>query len=430
MDFLFKLQNSIKHYDWGSPEWIPKLLGKDNTEGFPWAELWMGIHPEGPSVIADRGETLASLLDRHPEYLGGETQQSFGTLPYLFKLLAAEKSLSIQAHPNLEQAKEGWESENRRGIPLTGPNRNYRDPNHKPEILCALSPFKALCGFRPLPEIAALLRLFSGGALPPLKGALSALLSSPAGPDPAASGNLLREFLKTLFNLSPENRRALGVYAREARPRLIRDHGEYRELWECCAAFAELYPEDPAVISPLYLNLINLAAGEAIYLPAGVLHAYIRGFGVELMANSDNVLRGGLTSKYVDIDELLKILRFSPGKPEILRRQGVQSTTGGNSACSCFKYQTPCREFSLSFMESQNGRGSIPEKGPLILIVTDGQAAVREEGGGKEIILKRGEAAFIPARDASPPLSLAGTFTLYAAGPGTAPEVPAGISPR
>jgi mannose-6-phosphate isomerase len=390
----------------------------------------MGIHPEGPSVITGRGETLASLLDRHPEYLGRETRQNFGTLPYLFKLLAAAKSLSIQAHPNLDQAKEGWERENRRGILLKEPKRNYKDPNHKPEILCALSPFTAMCGFRPLPEIAALVTLFSGGALPSLKGTLSALLPPPAGPDPEASGHLLREFLKTLFGLSLIDRRALGAYAREALPRLIRDHGEYRELWECCASFAELYPEDPAVISPLYLNLINLAAGEAVYLPAGVLHAYIRGFGVELMANSDNVLRGGLTSKYVDVDELLKILHFSPGKPEILRPQRVQNITSGDSGCSFFKYQTPCREFSLSFMQSHNGRGSIPERGPLILMVTGGQAAVREGGGEKEIILNRGEAAFVPARDSSPPLSLAGTFTLYAAGPGPMREVPAGVSPR
>jgi mannose-6-phosphate isomerase len=378
----------------------------------------MGIHPEGPSVIKGGGETLAALIDRNPSYLDRETLGNFGTLPYLFKLLAAEKPLSIQAHPNLEEAREGWERENRLGIPLTGANRNYKDPNHKPEILCALSPFTAMCGFRPLEEIGLLLKLFSARTLPPLRGVLSGLLPSPAGPAsaPIAAGRL-RDFLKALLNLSPENRRALGEYARDAR-KFTKEDGEYGEVWELCASFAELYPEDPAVISPLYLNLVNLKAGEAIYLPAGVLHAYIKGFGVELMANSDNVLRGGLSSKYIDIDELLKILNFSAGKPALIKPPGLQGGEEG-PRCSFFKYPAPCREFSLSVLRCRNSGGSIPEKGPLILVVTEGQALVRGAKGEEEIILEKGETAFIPAREEGPPLSFSGTYTIYAAGAGS-----------
>jgi mannose-6-phosphate isomerase len=383
----------------------------------------MGIHPEGPSVIKGGGETLAAMIDRNPSCLGREILGDFGTLPYLFKLLAAEKPLSIQAHPNLEEAREGWERENRLGIPLTGATRNYKDPNHKPEILCALTPFTAMCGFRPLEEISRLLKLFSARALPPLRGVLSGLLPSPAGPASAPNpAGILRDFLRTLLSLSPENRRALGEYARKARE-LTGEQGEYGEVWELCASFAELYPEDPAVISPLYLNLVNLNPGEAIYLPAGVLHAYVKGFGVELMANSDNVLRGGLTPKYIDIDELLRVLNFSTGKPAVLKPRDLQEG-GDGPHCSFFKYPVPCREFSLSALRCRNSGGSIPERGPLILIVTEGRALVRGAKGEEEIILERGETAFIPAREEGPPLSFSGTYTIYAAGAGS-PEGPA-----
>ncbi|MDR3167811.1 MAG: mannose-6-phosphate isomerase, class I [Treponema sp.] len=421
---FFKLQNVIKHYDWGSPEWIPGLLGKPNTGGLPWAELWMGVHPGGPSVVKGGGETLTALIDQNPSYLGGEIRENFGTLPYLFKLLAVAKPLSVQVHPDSDQARRGWERENKLGIPLSGANRNYKDPNHKPEILCALSPFKAMCGFRPLREISLLLKSFFSRAGAPLAGVLPGLLPSPAEADnPALFQNpagILRNFLKTLLGLSGEYRRALGKYAQEAQEWLTKEQGEYREIWELCAFFAELYPEDPAVIAPLYLNLINLAAGEAVYLSPGVLHAYIQGFGVELMANSDNVLRGGLTPKHIDIDELLCILNFSAEKPLIIKPSGVmdKNPAGEDPHCSFFKYPAPCREFSLSVLQSRNGRGSIPERGPLIIIVTEGQAVVSGEKPGETMFLNRGEAAFIPAWEGAPP-SFSGTYTLYAAGPGS-----------
>jgi mannose-6-phosphate isomerase len=379
----------------------------------------MGIHPEGPSVIKEGGETLAALLDRNPSYLGRETLGTFGTLPYLFKFLAAAKPLSIQAHPNLEEAREGWERENRLGIPLTGANRNYKDPNHKPEILCALSPFTAMCGFRPLEEIGLLLKLFSARAPAPLGKILPGLLPSPSGPAPNAG--ILRNFLRTLLGLSPEERRALRKYAREGlREEFPGEWGKYGEVWDLCASFAELYPEDPAVISPLYLNLVNLAPGEAVYLPAGVLHAYVKGFGVELMANSDNVLRGGLSPKYIDIDELLRILNFSAGKPAILKPPEPRAEEE-DAPCSCYTYPAPCREFSLSVLRCRNGRGSVPGRGPRILAVTEGRAALCGDGGEEEFILEKGETAFVPAREAGPPLSFSGTCTIYVAGTGDEP---------
>jgi mannose-6-phosphate isomerase len=393
---VFKLYNTVKHYDWGSPLWIPRLLGEENPSGGPWAELWMGLHPEGPSqiILDDKKIPLSRLLEDNPAYLGAAAA-AFGTLPFLFKLLAAESPLSIQAHPNREQAKQGWDRENRLGIPLKDPRRNYKDANHKPEILCALSPFKAMCGFRETGGISRRLAAFIAPAPPSLRGALAPLgsaLDLPGG---------LKAFLTALFGLSEGARRELSEYA--ARQAWGEEFGEERRL---IARFAGLYPGDPAILAPLYLNLVDLAPGEAVCLPAGVLHAYIHGFGAELMANSDNVLRGGLTAKHADIPELVHILRFSPFLPEILR-----PPPGG----SFFRYPSPGGEFSLSVLSG--GAIPFPDAGPSIVAVTEGRAFFSgADTGGKPFTLGQGESAFIPARASPEGLFLSGAYTLYAAG--------------
>ncbi|MDR0998871.1 MAG: mannose-6-phosphate isomerase, class I, partial [Treponema sp.] len=276
---FYKLQNTVKHYEWGSPVHIPALLGADNSRGLPWAELWMGVHPGGPSRIG--GITLGDLIAANPErYLGKPAAKDFGGLPFLFKLLAAARPLSIQAHPNPEQAREGWERENGKGIPLDAPNRNYKDACHKPEILCALNPFTAMCGFRHPEEIGVLLAQCFDGASPSLRGGIEPLYSALAGEEP------LKAFFNALFALPQETLEELSAYARDT----ALPGGE----GDLVSRFAGLHPGDPGIIAPIYLNLLQLMPGEAIYLPAGVLHAYVHGFAVELMANSDNVLRGGL----------------------------------------------------------------------------------------------------------------------------------------
>ncbi|MDR2618986.1 MAG: mannose-6-phosphate isomerase, class I [Treponema sp.] len=405
---ILKLKNPVKNYDWGDPQWIPELLGQRNISRIPWAELWMGVHPGGPSCVPeagnenrpDREPLLSRLIEEDPGYyLGEETEKTFGALPFLFKVLAAGRPLSIQAHPNLEQAREGWERENREGISLDAPNRNYKDPNHKPEILCALSPFTAMCGFREEKEIMSLLDAFSRKAPHPLRFGLEPLHTALAGPDP------LRMFFTALFNLDPETRKALSVYGREQR--LEKDYPEYRDEWKLVSWFAELYPGDPGIIAPLYLNLIDLEPQEAVFLPAGVLHAYVYGLGVELMADSDNVLRGGLTSKHIDKDELFRVLKFSPFMPRILKPEAESLV---------FKYPVPCREFSLSVFKDCKNR--YDEPGPSIVIVTEGE--VRISDGREEKCLKKGESAFIPAGAASGGLSFSGNYTLYAAGTGSA----------
>jgi mannose-6-phosphate isomerase len=306
----------------------------------------------------------------------------------------------------LAQARSGWERENSLGIPPGAPNRNYKDPNHKPEIICALSPFTAMAGFREPGEIRSLLRLFGCPALAPLLDALDA----PSGS--AGGEGALQRFLGALFALDPESRRALGAHARG----FVRHNPppRYAEEWKLLAQFAELYPEDPALIAPLYLNLITLQSGEAMNIPAGILHAYVRGFGAELMANSDNVLRGGLTAKHVDIGELTTILRFAPFKPEILKPAAI----GG----ALEAYPSPFREFSLYRLCGRGAAIPFPLRGPAILLTLEGELAVP----GEKLLLKPGESAFVAAL-ARPVLS--GDYTALIAAAGAAYSAPREMPP-
>jgi mannose-6-phosphate isomerase len=405
MPSVFKLNNTIKYYDWGSPEWIPRLAGLPNEEGKPWAELWMGAHPQGPSELAPpaRPRLLPDLIGQDPaRYLGEDLAKDFGGLPFLFKLLAAERPLSIQAHPDEAQARSGWERENSLDIPLGAPRRNYKDPNHKPEIICALGPFTAMAGFRRPSEIRSLLRLFDCPSLAPLLDALD------APPGTAGDGGALRRFLGALFSLGAEDRLALGAHARALAG--DRPPADYAGEWSLAARFAELYPEDPAILSPLYLNLITLQRGEAMNIPAGILHAYVRGFGVELMANSDNVLRGGLTPKHIDVGELTAILRFAPFKPEILKPAAAGD---GLEA-----YPSPFREFSLYRLRGREGADTpFPLRGPAILLALEGELIIPAE----KLRLKRGESAFV-APETGPLLS--GGYEAAVAAAGTAYSAP------
>ncbi|MDR2150787.1 MAG: mannose-6-phosphate isomerase, class I [Spirochaetaceae bacterium] len=379
MKYIFKLKNQIKHYDWGSPSLIPELLNIPD-DGSPWAELWMGVHPEGASET-EYG-SLSALIAGDPHCFLGD----YPTLPFLFKILAAAHPLSIQAHPNKQQAQEGFLRENKAGIAPNAPNRNYKDSNHKPEILCALTPFKALCGFRTQKEIQKRLTLLFKDLTGSLKTTGTVLQES--------LGNGLEAFLNTLLTLAQDSRHGLSALFQTPNQSFLEQFPE----GQLCTAFAQHYPDDPAIIAPLYLNVIELMPGQALYLPAGVLHAYTAGLGVELMANSDNVLRGGLTSKYVDHTELLHILDFAPFSPVILTPEhGV--------------YRTPCEEFSLSVYKSQLLMSTVPV--PRILLTIAGRASLSI--AGETCTLCRGESAFIPAYAAGAGLTISGDYTLYQA---------------
>ncbi|MDR2049804.1 MAG: mannose-6-phosphate isomerase, class I [Treponema sp.] len=391
---LFKLDNRIKHYPWGSPEWIPRLVGKENPEKTPWAELWMGTHSEGPSEIAGEKLTLEKLIACNPEKFLG-TARNFGNLPFLLKILAAAHPLSIQAHPGLEDARRGWEAENKKGIGVSDPKRNYRDPNHKPEIICALSPFTAMAGFREIAEAETMISAFFSEETA-LRDRLCKALE-----------NGYRAFFSAVFGLGAEERRAVTAAGRKKTgPLKAPNNPGSSGAFALCEKLARAYPDDPGILSPLYLNLVELQPFQAICLPAGILHSYVQGLGVECMANSDNVLRCGLTPKHIDMEELFRILRFEPCKPEIIRGEIPK----GKNHC---RYQTPFKEFALLRLDPRGSGAELEEKGAAIAVVTQGEVTL--SAGKDTLVLKQGESAFIPFRNNSETLVVRGNADLFAA---------------
>jgi mannose-6-phosphate isomerase len=405
---VYKLENTVKNYDWGSPEWLPTFLGRKNLSRIPWAELWMGVNPSGPSRVVSDSCPLSELISRDPPaFLGKETADRYGTLPFLFKVLAAAKPLSIQVHPNAEQAREGFERENRERIPLDAVDRNYKDANEKSEIVCALDPFAALCGFRKVEEVTLLMDILllnagsEGSGLRDVIEDLVLALKQGEGADGSPDNSSLKNFLSALFALKRETLLALGSYIKIIQTQLERDFPEYRNEWYLCTYLASLHPGDAGIIAPLYLNIVDLAPEEAIYIPAGTPHAYINGMGIELLSDSDNVLRGGLTSKHIDHAELMKIMNYSEYMPVIMRPPESYSL-----------HNYPAGEFALSVMRCPGTRLQYADPGPSILIVTEGSAAEDEDDCDLEMPLKKGESVFIPAGKKA---VFTGTFTAYVA---------------
>jgi mannose-6-phosphate isomerase len=319
MTKIYKLQNQIKHYDWGSLKAIPDFLGlKDNDPNKPCAEMWMGTNPSAPSLVSDSGASLKEIS---------------GDLPFLFKLIAVEKPLSIQVHPDKEQAQAGFKRENEEGIAIDSPLRNYKDQNAKNELICAVTPFTLIAGFMEPNKIYASL---GGDSL--------------------------------------------------------------REQWELVRKLESLYPQDEGVYSPLFLNVISLQPGQGLFIPAGTPHAYISGFGVELMTSSDNVIRGGLTSKHVDIDELKRIAKHVPFVPQIVTPCGEPLTC----------YPLSGENFSLYHIRGGEKAVSFPQSDHSICIVIEGELKIENQ------IFKKGESFYIPScgKDA---LLLEGNFSLFAA---------------
>ncbi|KRD17245.1 MULTISPECIES: mannose-6-phosphate isomerase, class I [unclassified Streptomyces] len=362
-----RLDNTVRPYAWGSPTAIPHLLGVEPT-GEPQAEMWMGAHPGAPSRT-DRG-TLVDVIDADPRReLGERTVARFGPrLPFLLKLLAAGAPLSLQVHPDLTQAKEGYEDEERRGIPVDAPHRNYKDANHKPELICALTEFDGLCGFRDPAHAADLLDGLGVDSLKPYVDLLH------AQPEEAA----LREVLTAILTADPDETAHTVAAAATACDRLGGAYTPY-------AGIAHHHPGDPGVIAAMLLNHVRLQPGEALFLGAGIPHAYLNGLGVEIMANSDNVLRCGLTPKHVDVPELLRIVRFEPGDPAVLRPEAAPD---GEEV-----YDTPTDEFRLSrYVLATGGPAhdlTLPT--PQILLCTAGGIRAGEHA------LTPGTSVFVPA---------------------------------
>ncbi|MFF8993450.1 mannose-6-phosphate isomerase, class I [Streptomyces sp. NPDC014983] len=366
-----RLDNTVRPYAWGSPTAIPELLGVEPT-GEPQAEMWMGAHPGAPSRTA-RG-TLAEVIAADPEReLGKDTVARFGPrLPFLLKILAAGAPLSLQVHPDLKQAREGYDDEERRGVPLDAPHRNYKDANHKPELICALTEFDGLCGFREPAHAADLLAGLGVDSLKPYVDLLH------AHPEDAA----LREVLTAILTADPDAMARTVAETGAACARLGGDYAPYADL-------AHHYPGDPGVLAAMLLNHVRLQPGEALFLGAGVPHAYFSGLGVEIMANSDNVLRCGLTLKHVDVPELLRVVRFEAGDPGVLRPEAAPD---GEEV-----YETPIDEFRLSrYALSEGGAAQdLTRNTPQILLCTAGtvRAGGHELGPGRSVFVPAGEKA-------------------------------------
>ncbi|AKJ12758.1 mannose-6-phosphate isomerase [Streptomyces incarnatus] len=368
-----RLDNTIRPYAWGSPTAIPQLLGVEPT-GEPQAEMWMGAHPGAPSRTA-RG-TLVDVIDADPEReLGKAAVAKFGPrLPFLLKILAAGAPLSLQVHPDLEQAKEGYADEERRNIPVDAPHRNYKDANHKPELICALTEFDGLCGFRDPVRAADLLDALGVASLKPYVDLLH------ARPADAA----LREVLTAILTADPAEMAETVAEASAACARLGGEYAPYADL-------AQHYPGDPGVIAAMLLNHVRLQPGEALFLGAGIPHAYLNGLGVEIMANSDNVLRCGLTPKHVDVPELLRVVRFEAGDPGVLR---PEASPAGEEV-----YETPIDEFRLSRYVLPEGAAArdLTADTPQILLCTAGsvRAGEHELSPGRSVFVPAGETAEI-----------------------------------
>jgi mannose-6-phosphate isomerase len=375
------LKNTVQNYAWGSPTAIPELLGEQNPSHEPRAELWMGAHLKAPSLVNYDGQwmSLVELITKFPqEILGNDVALAFGNkLPYLFKVLAAAKPLSIQAHPNLNQAKKGFKRETDRGIAMDAPNRNYKDDNHKPECICALSPFWAMYGFRNIPDILTLM-----GKNCPV-GLAAELDSLKRHPD---SRGLKRFFTDLMTMDSRRQKRVVDEAVQNAHQYSDEDVAFY---W--MTRLSNGYPTDIGILAPLLLNLIELGPGEALFLPAGELHAYLEGVGMEVMANSDNVLRGGLTPKHIDVPELLKVLHFKPRPVNILK--AVKKNKNERV------YASEADEFVLSVVSTSAGSPyqSSESRSVEIMLCTEGTAYLKDEGTQEIINIKKGESAIIPA---------------------------------
>ena len=399
------IRGAIRTYAWGSRTAIAEFTGRPSPTAHPEAELWLGAHPGDPAELDGPGPrvSLAEAIRTDPEgQLGPAVRERFGdTLPFLVKVLAADEPLSLQAHPSARQAVEGYEAEDRLKVALTSPVRNYRDRSHKPELLVALTEFEALAGFRPAAGTVALLRALAVPELEPFIALLS-------GESDAAG---LRALFTTWITAPQPNLDTLIPAVLDGAVGYVRSGAtEFGAEAKTALELGERYPGDAGVLAALLLNRISLKPGEGIYLPAGNLHSYLRGMAMEVMANSDNVLRGGLTPKHVDVPELLRVLDFAPVPDARVHtdRHGIETV-----------FQTPAPEFAASVLTLDGERlgheidAPCAHDGPQILVCMQGSAVVRAKSG--EVLLDRGAAAWVAADDGPIRLEATATARLFRA---------------
>jgi mannose-6-phosphate isomerase, class I len=375
---MLELIGVRQRYPWGTKDAIPALLGRA-TDGQPWAEQWFGAHPLGDSPTPG-GSTLSEHLAQDPDRLGKVSLMTFGRrLPFLVKVLSAASPLSLQAHPTRQQAREGHARESLLGIPLNAPERSFKDDWPKPETIVALTSFEALVGFRdPLVTAQLFEALGVGDALASVIGPLRDRTGSPA---------LQEVFLDVL---SLDDRRHLVDEVLGAAVNHLDAPGELGVFARTAVEIDEFFPSDPGILAALLLNRFSLEPGQALALSPGVMHSYLRGTCIEVMANSDNVLRGGLTGKHIDVDALLHVVDFTPGPSDVLLPSGSDGT---------YIYPTSFKEFELWLLQPTDGDTlQVPrEDSGRICLVASGSFELT--GDSDPIVLTAGHAVFVAAEE-------------------------------
>lgn len=370
-----KLINSVQNYAWGSKTALTELYGVQNPDNLPMAELWMGAHPKSSSKVLENGQprSLREVIDAdQASALGKAVADRFGELPFLFKVLCADQPLSIQVHPNKKASEIGFAKENADGIPLDAAERNYKDPNHKPELVFALTPFLAMNAFREFSEIVSLLQPVSGA-----HSAIAHFLQEPGA-------ERLSQLFASLLNMQgDEKSRALAVLKAAL-------NSQQGEPWETIRVISEFYPDDSGLFSPLLLNVVKLAPCEAMFLFAETPHAYLKGVALEVMANSDNVLRAGLTPKYIDIPELVANVKFEPKPAAELLTQPQQKG-------SELDFPIPVEDFAFSLHDLSATPAELAQESAAIVFCVEGEAVLSK--GDQQLALKPGESAFIAANE-------------------------------
>jgi mannose-6-phosphate isomerase len=398
------LGNTVQPYAWGSRTAIAELLGEPSPSAGPQAELWMGAHPSAPSVLTRDGVTVtltAAIAAAPALELGEQVAARFGgRLPFLLKVLAADKALSVQLHPTRAQAEEGFAREEELGVPRDARQRVYVDDWPKPEILCAVTPFEALAGLRPAEQAA---KVIDGLGVPELKELVASLHAAP-------SPRGVADALTQLLTWPEEGRAALAEKVVEAAAVEAGRGGPYAAAYDAVVRMNEDHPRDIGLVCSLLMNHRVIEPGQALFMGAGGVHAYIRGVGIELMANSDNVIRAGLTPKHIDIPELTRVLDPAVEVPVLTAREAAPGV-------EVFDTQVP--EFRLSRLGLADGAAlTVPgDGGPRVLLCMDGEASVScgTDPDGR-LVLARGQSCFLGAADASVVLTGAGTFFLAEAG--------------
>ena len=396
LDKIIPLKNPVQEYAWGSKTALQSLLRDKSYAGKPVAEIWIGAHPIACSLVLEESQwiPLDKIINKKPEVvLGTSIARRFdGKLPFLFKIIAVESPLSVQVHPNLEQAKDGFSRENSQGISIDSPKRNFKDSNHKPELICPLTPFEALSGFRNATEVEALMdRLFTSPESEKIIKLKNLVLQRP-----------VEDNFRKLFTMS----RTDQVELVKAVMRAAEIHENENPAFSWLLKIGVDYPEDICVLAPIFLNYIKLDPGQAMYIESGEVHSYLQGEAVELMANSDNVVRGGLTKKHVNVEDFLGIVKFSSGPPLILNAE--------KKGVSEFLYPPLCDEFQLSVIRVQGELkySGQRHRGVEIVVCMEGEARLKDLEN-ECLNLGKGDSVIIPA--AVKGYTIAGNSIVYKA---------------